>query len=195
MSHPLTLVSGIGGYYLIYSPTGPNRLVKDVSNDKILVRIPRNNEAPLPQTGFKYGCAWRNNFNISIPWIYNAGTLATDGFYIVAKIPHKFNPKNKRHFDQVKLVLTNMSAREDGPDFRPDNVRFKENGDLVLIDFSENPAVRITDEGDFPALIKDFTEQFAACGESPKHLYNKLREGMSDDFRKKMDNALHAWEK
>jgi hypothetical protein len=88
-----------------------------------------------------------------------------------------------------------MSAREDGPDFRPDNVRFKENGDLVLVDFSENPAVRNADEGDFPALIKDFTEQFAACGESPKHLYNKLREDMPDDFLKKMDNALHAWEK
>jgi hypothetical protein len=195
VSHPLTLVSGIGGYHLIYSPTGPNQMVKDVSNDKILVRIPRNNEAPLPQNGFKYGCAWRNDFNISIPWIYNANTLAADGFYIVARIPHKFNPRNNRHFDQVRRVLTNMSTQGYGPDFRPDNVRFKDNGDLVLIDFSENPAVRNADEDDFPALMKEFTEQFAACGESPKYLFDELCEGMSDGFRNKMDNALHAWEK
>jgi hypothetical protein len=195
MSHPLALDSNIGGYHLIYSPTGRTRLVNDVSNDKILVRIPRNNEAPVPQDGFKYGCTWRNDFNINIPWIYNAHTLATDGFYIVAKIPHKFNPKNKLHFDQVKRVLTNMSAQGCGPDFRPDNVRFKENGDLALIDFSENPAVRNTGEDDFPALMKEFTKQFAACGENPNYLYNQLRSDMSDGFRKKMDNALQPWEK
>jgi hypothetical protein len=195
MPHALTLVSNVGGYHLIYSPTGTNRLVSDVSNDKILVRIPRNNEAPVPQDGFKYGCAWRNNFNINIPWVYNARTLATDGFYIVAKIPHKFNPKNKLHFDQVKRVLTNMSAQGYGPDFRPDNVRFKENGELALIDFSENPAVRNADADDFPALMKEFTKQFAACGENPHSLYNQLCEGMSDVFRKKMDNALQPWEK
>ena len=195
MSHALTVVSDIGGYHLVYSPTGLSELVNRVPNDKILIRIPRNTEAPLPQDGFKYGCSWRKDFDISIPWIYNARTLASDGFYIVAKIPHTFNPKNKRHFDQVKRVLTNMSAQGYGPDFRPDNIRFEENGDLVLIDFSENPAVRNTDDDDFPALMKEFTEQFAACGESPKYLYNELRAGMSDGFRKKMDNALHAWEK
>jgi hypothetical protein len=88
-----------------------------------------------------------------------------------------------------------MSAQGDGPDFRPDNVRFKENGELVLIDFSENPGVRNTDEDEFPALMKEFTKQFAACGEDPNSLYNQLRAGMSDDFREKMDSALQPWEK
>jgi hypothetical protein len=194
-SHELTLVSDIGGYHLIYSPTGPNRLVNQRSNDRILVRIPRNNEAPLPEIGFKYGLQWNREWNIKIPFIYNSHTLAQDGFYIVEKIPYEFNPENQRHFAQVKQVLTNMSVQGYGPDFRPDNVRFNDKNELVLIDFSENPAVQGAKEDDFPALMKEFTEEFAKYGESPESLYKDLRADMSPYFRKQMDNALRSWEK
>jgi len=192
-SYDLKLVSDIGGYHQIYSPTGPIRLVNQRSNDKILVRIPRNNEAPLPEVGFKYGLRWRDEFDIKIPFVHNRNTLATDGFYIVDKIPNKFDPLNQRHIDQVKQVLKNMSVMGHGPDFRPDNVRFNDKDELVLIDFSENPDVEGAKEGDFPGLMKQFTNEFAAYGENTKSLYKELSAGMSRDFRAKMDNALPSY--
>jgi hypothetical protein len=195
-SHALTLVSDIGGYHLIYSPTGPNRLVNQRPNDKILVRVPRNNEAPRPEVGFKYGLQWSNEYGIKIPYIHNRNTLATDGFYIVDKIPNKFDPENSRHFDQVKQVLTNMSVQGYGPDFRPDNVRFNDKDELVLVDFSENPAVQNAKGDDFPSLMKEFTEQFAALGGKYRdQVYEDLRADMSPYFRKQMDNARYSWQK
>lgn len=193
-SHTLNLFSKIGGHHLIYSPTGGTQMVNGAWNNDILVRIPCNSEAPAPDIGYGNGLGWEQQFGLKIPWIYNSKTLARDRFYIVEKIPHGFNPGIKQHLDQVKSFLATMSAIGTGPDFRPDNVRFRNNGEMVLIDFSENPGVQGTNPSDFAGLMKDFTQQFADCNKADTRLYEKLREGMSPQFRKEMDNALLPWQ-
>ncbi|HKQ77848.1 MAG TPA: hypothetical protein VJ810_29390 [Blastocatellia bacterium] len=192
-SHTLTLFSETGGYHLIYSPTGVAQMVNKVQNSEILVRMPRKNTIVSPSQGAQNGFYWKNNFGIDIPYIYNFNTLNGDNFYIVEKVPLQFTPSKKAHLEQVKKFLGTMSAQGSGPDFRPDNVRFRSNGEMVLIDFSENPAVQGINPSDFAGLMKDFTLQFANCDKTDIGLYDELRKGMSPQFRQEMDNALMSW--
>jgi hypothetical protein len=137
--YALTLL-GKGGYHKVYAPTGDTPMVPSKSNDEVLVRVPFAADAPSVRNGIRSGDAWGAS-GFTPPAIYNRGTAERDGFYVVERVPNAYDKTNPMHVGKVATLLGTMAHAGDGPDFRPDNVRFRANGDLVLIDFSENPGI------------------------------------------------------
>jgi len=106
-------------------------------------------------------------------------------------VPNEFNPRNGRHIDQVQRVLATMSQEGSGPDFRPANVRFREDGAMVLIDFSENPGVQgAQDDEYFAGLMKEFIKEFAG---TDQELFETLCLRMSPQFREKIRDARETY--
>ncbi|AXT60567.1 hypothetical protein D1816_09460 [Aquimarina sp. AD10] len=209
-----SLFSREGGFHNIYSiDDGQDRLVGGVDNANLLIRTPKPiEEATSVASGIRNYNALRNKINL--PVIYNSRTAAEQNYYLVEKIPNAYdkdqirgvlNPGDDRRLQQVKEVLkenirevfnalqSGNVAQESVPDFRPDNVMFRNNGELVYIDFSEpgenwQPRQLNT----FVATYKGFIEQFA--GRSIENgilaapvVYQYLIRDLPQGFRDKMN--------
>ena len=186
---PVAMFSNAGGFHQLFTVTGPNNIVVGERNDRVLVRLPRpDSGAPTPQAGAELGRYWRDH-GFRLPFIHNYTTLAADGFYVVERVDHEFDPNDPRHLRQVADVFTQMARSGEGPDFRPANVRFRGNGETVLIDFSENPGSS-DDPDQFPATLDDFVGQFANGNNTVR---NQLCSGISREMRERMRNALQPW--
>lgn len=189
-NYPLTIFSDVGGFHRIFSfdadsPTFPGV----VNNANVLVRIPRENAGtPPPAVGYESGRYW-NRRGFHIPHVYNSRTLAADGYYVVESVPRAFDPDDSDHLKKVQERLTAMAEEQRGPDFRPDNVRFRGNGELVLIDFSENEQDATLP--DFAARLHDFAQQFARNAPGK---YEYLCRNMGSDLRELMTSALQPWQ-
>lgn len=128
----LTESGGVkGGYHKIFDV--PN----DVFGRPTLVRAPRS-QNPRNDTANGMANARKVQQNFKIPAILNDPT--TDGFYVVEKVPHGFDPRNNKHREQIIDAFVQMKKTGSSfPfDLRVDNVRFRDDNTMVVIDFSES---------------------------------------------------------
>ena len=92
-----------------------------------------------------------------------------------------------------------MAESGSGPDFRPANVRFRENGEMVLIDFSEAPDSQgAKSPGAFAQVMRGFVREFA--GDCPgtdsqysQDLFDELTTEFPEEFKKLVQKAQPVW--
>ncbi len=209
-----SLFSREGGFHNIYGiDDGQGRLVGGVDNANLLIRTPK------PIADVTPVASGIQNYNalidkIDLPVIYNSRTAAEQNYYLVEKIPNAYDkdqirrvaiPTDDRRLKQVKAVLegninevfnalqSNEEAQEPVPDFRPDNVMFRANGDLVYIDFSEAGENWQPEQiNTFVATYKGFIEQFAGKSienrtEAAPVVYQYLIQDLPQGFKDKMN--------
>jgi hypothetical protein len=204
------LLTNEGGYHDIYSIEDSKPVRKGVNNSELLVRVPVGKDSPSTSKGM---LMYRNlSSKIRVPKIYN--NPQADNFYVVEKIAKECNPvlwsghqpykdlldPLKRQIQQIKTELTkianegwsNKGGKESVPDFRPANIRFTVNDELVLIDFSEEGEDQ--DLEYFVAMLKEHVEQFAgkifekgsACNPD---VYRELIENFPEELKAMMKES------
>ncbi|MBB6734846.1 hypothetical protein [Cohnella zeiphila] len=211
------LVSTEGSYHDIYEILSTERIRYNVKNNsKMLVRVPINlSESPTSMGMKMYR---ENEKTISVPRIYNNPRL--DNLYLVERIPDQCDPTvwagqveidqlgsaEKRQIEQIRFylnqIVTSLWARggtEPISDFRPANIRFRNNEqrELVLVDFSEEQQSYGRKDPGFAALLEETVKQFAgenleAGTKANPHVYKFLTENFPDDLLAKMKNSSYA---
>ncbi|KZS38370.1 hypothetical protein AWE51_17595 [Aquimarina aggregata] len=209
-----SLFSSEGGFHNIYSiDNAQDNLVGGVDNANLLIRTPKPIEdATSVTSGIRNYNALRGE--IKLPIIYNKREAVEQNYYLVEKIPLAYSsalitrigePKYDLRFQQVKEVLdrnvievfnalqSGQTAQEPVPDFRPDNVMFRANGNLVYIDFSEAGENWQPQQIDtFVATYKGFIEQFAGktvedVTNYSQDVYNYLIQDLPQGFKDKLN--------
>jgi hypothetical protein len=191
--HPLDLFAANGSYNAIYRPSGSERLVPNQPNDQVLVRKPLREGTPIRQ-GLRFQGVCQS-LGIVTPYIHNFGTCEQDGVYIVERVPHEFDATNPRHVAQVAAALGAICQAPEVPDYRPDNVRFRNDGTAVLIDFTEPGVDRQQSRNDRAATMRSFVDQFVQT--APLHARNALRTQLMAqiprEFQREMEAAVDSF--
>jgi hypothetical protein len=191
--HPLDLFAANGSYNAIYRPSGSERLVPNRPNDQVLVRKPLPGGTAI-RDGLQF-CGVCQSLGIATPYIHNFGTCEQDGVYIVERVPNEFDATNPRHVAQVAAALGAICQAPEVPDYRPDNVRFRDDGTAVLIDFTEPGVDRQQSRNDHAATMRSFVDQFVQT--APPHARNALRTQLMAqiprEFQREMEAAVDSF--
>jgi hypothetical protein len=185
--------SEVGGYHRLYTIVDDQRIDPSTPNEGWLVRVPIENPQRNVQAGLvRHGRLARS---IAVPAIGNHATAAASGAYLVERVPVACDaslwrdpsltidnlPAEQRRQLEAIRTFVELNARQGHeviPDFRPDNIRFRVDGTLVLIDFSEE-AERFDDPDAFAqrmdSLVRELAGEFPTDrGNANPHVYEFL---------------------
>ncbi len=203
-SYQVTLLSEGGGYYDVYNITDPRPILQGQDNANLVLRIPKNGPDPK---GAREGM--RNHGELAsrrvpVPQVLNRP--GRDGFFLVEKIAHEFDPKalmNRPSFQalqpeeqqrllQIRGILENNVRSEQSvvPDFRPANLRFRDprSTEVVLVDFTDEANLSQTRGESFWKDLKGIMLEF--CDRKPSHwIYQFLIENFSPPHKQALERA------
>lgn len=198
------LLTNEGGYHDIYEIVDEMPVFHRVNNSDLLVRVPVN----IQENPVEKGCFMHKKIGkmVSVPHIFNNPTQ--DGLYVVERIANECDPSawegnipldqlsetHMKQLEQIEEILQGIAnevwysqgGEEPVPDFRPANIRFRVNNELVLIDFSEESENHQAKEMNFfAAKIKENVNQFAGLIREKKSKANpKVIEFLTRRFPK-----------
>lgn len=131
------------------------------------------------------------SLNVKVATIFNAATALRDNFYVVEYIasPLNYDPEKKFHdlthaemaiLKQVRGLFELAFAHNLHLDLLPRNLRQTENGEVVLVDFLEEP---------FDEMYADYVKRFRVWGNDPK-ISAFLTENLPESFQRHLSWAL-----
>jgi hypothetical protein len=173
------LLTNEGGYHDIYEIMDDRPLFSGVNNADLLVRIPVNHtENPVGKGALMHQKLGKL---IRVPRMFNKPER--DNLYVVERIANECDPSvwggnvplealtetQFNQLEQIKSILQqvahevfNGGGKEPVPDFRPANIRFTVQNELVLIDFSEESEDHKPNEMElFAVKLQENVNQFA----------------------------------
>lgn len=143
----LTPFSEQGSYMRVYTIRAENQVVKGVSNDALVIKIYHG----VKNSGFDESVnraylqnSMRNYFEaiakgLAVAPIYNCQTVSADLFILQEKIPHEIDVNNAHQLEQVRKFFQISLMHGLILDLLDTNLRMREDGTVILIDFVEEP--------------------------------------------------------
>lgn len=149
----LTPFSEEGSYMRVYTLDADRNVISEVYNDTLVVKIYHGakNKCFAESVNQKYLQNSMNNYfatisqGLPVACILNHQTVFTDRFILQEKIPHKIDINDPRQIEQVKNFFHISLKHGLILDLLDTNLRRREDGTVVLIDFVEEPENGLAD--------------------------------------------------
>lgn len=143
----LTPFSEEGSYMRVYTLDADYNVINGVSNGALVIKIYHG----VKNNGFEESVnreylqnSKRNYFEamakgLPVAFIYNSQTVSTDLFILQEKIPYEIDVNNPHQIEQVRNFFRISLKHGLILDLLDTNLRTREDGTVVLIDFVEEP--------------------------------------------------------